>query len=76
MQRGWESEIGRARPRIEMVEGDFLSRPRPCKKITLDKPEGRKRVGRANLRWMDGVMRDAERLGVRNWKSKAKEATS
>jgi len=25
---------------------------------------------------MDGVMRDAERLGVRNWKSKAKEATS
>jgi len=45
----------------------------PCKKITLDKPEGRKRVGRANLRWMDGVMRDGERLGVRNWKSKAKD---
>ena len=43
----------------------------PCKKITLDKPEGRRRVGRPNLRWMDGVMRDAERLGVRNWKSKA-----
>jgi len=38
----------------------------PCKKITLDKPEGRRRVGRPNLRWMDGVMRDAERLGVRN----------
>jgi hypothetical protein len=30
MQRGWESEIERARPRIEMVGGDFLSRPRPC----------------------------------------------
>ena len=30
MQRGWESEIGRARPRIEMVGGDFLSRPRTC----------------------------------------------
>jgi hypothetical protein len=30
MQRGWESEIGRARSRIEMVGGDFLSRPRPC----------------------------------------------
>ena len=45
----------------------------PCKKITLDKPEGRRRVGRPNLRWMDGVMRDAERLGVRNWKSKAKD---
>jgi hypothetical protein len=46
----------------------------PCKKITLDKPEGRRRVGRPNLRWMDGVMRDAERLGVRNWRSKAKDS--
>jgi hypothetical protein len=25
----------------------------PCKKITLDKPEGRRRVGRSNLRWME-----------------------
>ena len=30
MQRGWQSDIGRARPRIEMVGGDFLSRPGPC----------------------------------------------
>jgi len=49
----------------------------PCKKITLDKQEGRRRVGRPNLRWMDGwmdgVMRDAERLGVRHWRSKAKD---
>jgi hypothetical protein len=45
----------------------------PCTKITLGKPEGRRRVGRPNLRWMDGVMRDAERLGVRNWKSKVKD---
>jgi hypothetical protein len=44
-----------------------------CKKITLDKPEGRKQVGRPNLRWMDGVMRDEERLGIRNWRSKAKD---
>jgi hypothetical protein len=43
----------------------------PCKEITLDKPEGRRRVGRPNLRWMDGVTRDAERLGVRNWRIKA-----
>ena len=44
-----------------------------CKKITLDKQEGRRRVGRPNLGWMDGVMRDAEKLGVRNWNSKAKD---
>jgi len=39
--------------------------------MTLDKPEGRRR-GRPNLRWTDGVMRDAERLGVRNWRIEAK----
>jgi hypothetical protein len=45
----------------------------PCKKITMDKPEGRRRVGRPNLRWMDGVMKDAERLGIRNWRIKARD---
>ena len=44
----------------------------PRKKITLDKPEGRRRAGRPNRRWMDGVTRDAERLGVRNWRIKAR----
>jgi hypothetical protein len=29
MQRGWESEIGGSRPEIEMVGGDYSSRPRP-----------------------------------------------
>ena len=45
----------------------------PCKKITLDKPEGRRRFGRPNLRWIGGVMRDADRLGVRNWRIKTKD---
>jgi hypothetical protein len=45
----------------------------PRKKITLDKPEGRRRVGRPNLRWMDGVMRDVERLGIKNWRIKARD---
>jgi hypothetical protein len=38
----------------------------PDRKITLGTPEGRRRVGRPNHRWMDGVKRDAERLGIRN----------
>jgi len=45
----------------------------PCKKITLGKLEGGRQVGRPNLRWMDKVMRDAERLEVRNWRIKAKD---
>jgi len=44
-----------------------------CKKITLDKPEGRRKVGRPNLRWMDGVLSNADRLGVRNWRIRAKD---
>jgi len=48
-----------------------------CTKITLDKAEGRRRVGRPNLRWMDGwmdgVTRDADRLGVGNWRIKARD---
>jgi len=45
----------------------------PCKKISLDKPEVRRRVGRPNIRWMDGVMREAERLGVRNWRIRPRD---
>jgi hypothetical protein len=45
----------------------------PYKKINLDKPEDRRRVGRSNLRWMGGVTRDAERLGDRNWRIKARD---
>ena len=42
----------------------------PCRKTTLGTLEGR-RVGRPNLRWMDGVKRDAERLGIRSWRTRA-----
>jgi hypothetical protein len=45
----------------------------PCEKITLGKPEGRRRVVRPNLRWMDGAMRDAERLGVMNWRIRVRD---
>jgi hypothetical protein len=45
----------------------------PCKKITLDKPEGRRRVRRPHLRWMDGVTKDAERLGVGNWRIRVRD---
>jgi hypothetical protein len=46
----------------------------PCKKIILGQTEGRRRAGRPNLRWMDGVMRDVERLGIRNWRIKARDS--
>jgi hypothetical protein len=45
----------------------------PCEKITLDKPEGRRRAGRPNLRWIDGVTKDAQKLGVRNWRARDRD---
>jgi hypothetical protein len=45
----------------------------PCKKITLDKPEGRRWAGRPNLRWIDGVTKDAEKLGIRNWRTRTRD---
>jgi hypothetical protein len=45
----------------------------PCKKVTLNMPEGRRRAGRPNLRWMDGVIKDAEKLGDRNWRTMARD---
>jgi hypothetical protein len=45
----------------------------PRKKITLDKPEGRRRAGRPNLRWIDGVTKYAEKLGVRNWRARVRD---
>jgi len=44
-----------------------------AKKITLDKPEGRRRAGRPNLRWIDGVTKDAEKLGVRKWRARDRD---
>jgi hypothetical protein len=45
----------------------------PCKKLTLDKPEGRRRVGRPNLRWMDGWMDGWSDEGCRKAGSKKLE---
>jgi hypothetical protein len=35
--------------------------------------DGCLRVGRPNFRWLDGVMRDVERLGFTNWRIKIKD---
>ena len=45
----------------------------PCKKITLDNPEGRRRAGSPKQRWIDGVTKDAEKLGVRNWRARDRD---
>jgi hypothetical protein len=42
------------------------------KRIMDCKPEGRRNVGRSKLRWMDGVLEDLKKTGVKNWWTVAK----
>jgi hypothetical protein len=47
---------------VERMSGeDILKRIMDCK------PEGRRRIGRPKLRWVDGVMMDVKKLGIKNW---------
>ena len=43
----------------------------PVKRIFSANPEGKTKVGRPKIRWLDYVERDLEAMGVRNWKNKA-----
>ena len=38
--------------------------------------EGRRQRGRPKLRWEDGVMEDARKLGERNWRNGARNRDS
>jgi hypothetical protein len=39
----------------------------PCRKLTLIKPEGTRRVGKPKLRWLESAEGDLK-MGVRNWR--------
>jgi hypothetical protein len=40
----------------------------PCRKLTVLKPEGTRRVGKPNLRWIESVEEDLKNKGLRNWR--------
>jgi len=39
----------------------------------LGQAGGQKTSRRPNLRWIDGVTKDAEKLGVRNWRVRGRD---
>jgi len=44
--------------------------------VLLQMLEGRRQRGRPKLRWEDGVMDDAMKLGERNWRNAARNRDS
>jgi hypothetical protein len=41
-----------------------------CRKLTVLKPEGNRRVGKPELRRLESVEEDLKKMGVRNWRRK------
>jgi len=40
----------------------------PCRKLTVLKSEGTRRLGKPKLRWRESVEEDLKNKGVRNWR--------
>jgi hypothetical protein len=42
----------------------------PCRKLTLLKPVGNRRVGKPNVRWLESVEEDLKKMSARKWRRK------
>jgi hypothetical protein len=49
-----------------------LDQQSPTRRILVAVVEGKRKRGRPKLRWEDGVMDDARKLGERNWRNAAR----
>jgi len=49
-----------------------LEEQSPARRVLVAVVEGRRQRGRPKLRWEDGVMEDARKLGERNWRNAAR----
>jgi hypothetical protein len=53
-----------------------MDRSEMPKSIKDCKPEGRRAMGRPKLRWMDGVVEDLRKMGVKSWWTVARDRES
>jgi hypothetical protein len=45
----------------------------PCRRLTLFKPEGTRRIGKPKLRWLDSVEENLKNMDVKNWRRKSQD---
>jgi len=57
-------QIGRLRWLVQLFRMQELD---PCRKLTVLKPEGTRRVGKPKLRWLESIEEDVRHVGVSNW---------
>jgi hypothetical protein len=57
-------KIGRLRSLRHLFRRQKLD---PCRKLSVLKPEGNRRVGKPEVRWLESVEEDLKKMGVRNW---------
>jgi hypothetical protein len=50
-----------------------MSDDRTVKKVFLGKPDGRRKVGRPKLRWLDCIETDLKSMRVKRWTKRAED---
>jgi hypothetical protein len=50
-----------------------ISEDRDIKKLYMSKPEGRRSVGRSEMRWLDDVEEDLRMMRISGWSGKARK---
>jgi hypothetical protein len=52
-----------------------MSNDRTVKKVILGKPDGKRKVGRPKLRWLDCIENDLKSTDVKSWRKKAEDTS-
>jgi hypothetical protein len=52
-----------------------MSDDRTVKKVIQGKPDGKRKVGRPKLRWLDCFENDLKSTGVKSWRKKAEDTS-
>ena len=50
-----------------------MQEKKPCRKLTLHKPEGTRRVDRPAVGWLDSGEEDLKTMGLMNWRRKSQD---
>jgi hypothetical protein len=50
-----------------------MSDDRTVKKVSVGKPDGRRKVGRPKLKWLDCIKNDLKFMGVKRWRKKSED---